>query len=445
MAPLTGQDIRDLFQALIDGELAARAAAKAGDVSELEALHHELFAARNDRAKQEDSNHAFRREINLMAGSRKFVWLLGLVTRYVPRQFYSAIQGWPQATMNDHSVLIEANQAHDPETSRTEMQQHIVLSGELLASYFDARIAAAGSVPEDTAAGSRDATRPRSFPAHGLEGTLGVVSLQVGDTGLMWRNKRTHGCCVVLVESKHSIQGVLVSHSNANLTPAGRLKLARCVVDGHLPLRRAAECFNVSVPTAARWAKRYVELGEAGMLDRPSRPLSCPHRSSVRTEHRVVGLRTSKRWGPARIAYHLGLNISTVHRILCPYHCAPLRAAALHGPLRRAAEIRQERAPRYEYARPGEMIHVDVKKLGRIPDDGGHWGLGRVAGEAHARARNLAEGARRTGACSVVSRSSTMPSMTTPATSTQRSAPMTPRKPPPVSCVTRSPRSQPTG
>jgi transposase InsO family protein len=180
-----------------------------------------------------------------------------------------------------------------------------------------------------------------------------------------------------------------VSHSNAILAPAGRLKLAQCVVNHHWPLRRAAERFNVSVPTAARWAKRYVEHGAAGMQDRPSRPLSCPHRSAVRTEHRVVGLRTSKRWGPARIAYHLHLNISTVHRILHRYHCPPLRFTDPATGTR----IRQERARRYEYAWPGEMIHVDVKKLGRIPDGGGHRSLGRVAGDANKRARNLAEGA----------------------------------------------------
>ncbi|TVU57617.1 IS481 family transposase [Paenarthrobacter nitroguajacolicus] len=182
-----------------------------------------------------------------------------------------------------------------------------------------------------------------------------------------------------------------MSHSNAILAPAGRLKLARCVVNDHWPLRRAAERFNVSVPTAARWAKRYVEFGEAGMQDRPCRPLSCPHRSAMRTERRVVGLRTSKRWGPARIAYHLHLNISTVHRILRRYHCPPLRFTDRSTGIR----IRREHAHRYEYTQPGEMIHVDVKKLGRIPDGGGHRSLGRVAGEANARARNLSEGARK--------------------------------------------------
>jgi DNA-binding GntR family transcriptional regulator len=149
VAPLTGQDIRDLFQvqALIAGELAALAAAKGTeqDVAELEALHHELIAAaaRNDHALLEEKNHAFHREINLMAGSRKIIWALGLVTRYVPRQFYSSIPGWPRATVDDHAELLKGIQAQDPEATRAAMQQHIVHSGELLAANFDARVAAA--------------------------------------------------------------------------------------------------------------------------------------------------------------------------------------------------------------------------------------------------------------------------------------------------------------
>jgi DNA-binding GntR family transcriptional regulator len=149
VASLTGQDIRDLFQvqALIGGELAARAAVKATpqDVAELEALHHELIAAaaRNDHDRLEEKNHAFHREINLLAGSRKITWLLGLVTRYVPRQFYSAIPGWPQATMDDHAELLNSIRAKDPEAARAAMHEHIVHSGELLAAHFDDRIAAA--------------------------------------------------------------------------------------------------------------------------------------------------------------------------------------------------------------------------------------------------------------------------------------------------------------
>jgi DNA-binding GntR family transcriptional regulator len=161
VAPLTGEDIRDLFraQALIGGELASRAAQKAGkaDIAELEALHHELIAAaaRNDVALLEEKNHAFHREINMLADSRKIIWVLGLVTRYVPRQFYSSIPGWPQATADDHARLLKSIKAKDPAAARSAMEEHIVHAGELLAEHFDSRMAteapASELTPEDAA------------------------------------------------------------------------------------------------------------------------------------------------------------------------------------------------------------------------------------------------------------------------------------------------------
>lgn len=147
VAPLTGQDIRDLFtvQSLIGGELAARAARNpaADTLAELEALHHELIAAaaRNNLALLEEKNHAFHRHINRMAGSRKISWALGMVARYVPRRFYSTIHGWPQATVTDHQALLERIRKGDPEGARRAMQNHIVHAGELLAKHFDTRVA----------------------------------------------------------------------------------------------------------------------------------------------------------------------------------------------------------------------------------------------------------------------------------------------------------------
>ena len=155
VAPLTGQDIRDLFQvqALIGGELAARAASTATDtdVAELEALHHELIAAaaRNNDELLEEKNHAFHREINLLADARKMIWALGLITRYVPRRFYSSIPGWPRATADDHAALLEGIRARDPEATRAAMHTHIVHSGELLAAHFDERVAAAAEEAAD--------------------------------------------------------------------------------------------------------------------------------------------------------------------------------------------------------------------------------------------------------------------------------------------------------
>jgi transposase InsO family protein len=162
-----------------------------------------------------------------------------------------------------------------------------------------------------------------------------------------------------------------VSHANARLAPRGRLALARCVVDDGWPLRRAAERFQVSPTTAARWAARYRALGAAGMGDLPSRPHRCPARTATRTERRIVGLRVTRRWGPARIGYLLGLHPSTVHRVLARYGLARLRWLD-----RATGRV----VRRYEHGAPGDLVHVDIKKLGRIPDGGGHRVLGRTVG-----------------------------------------------------------------
>ncbi|TQN31915.1 transposase IS481 family protein [Haloactinospora alba] len=115
-----------------------------------------------------------------------------------------------------------------------------------------------------------------------------------------------------------------IIHANAKLTPTSRLELARCVIDQGWPLRRAAERFQVAVPTAQRWADRYRTLGPAGMADASSRPGHSPRRTPTRRERRVVKLRCTRAWGPARIAGHLGMHASTVHRILTRYTCPRL-------------------------------------------------------------------------------------------------------------------------
>jgi transposase InsO family protein len=163
----------------------------------------------------------------------------------------------------------------------------------------------------------------------------------------------------------------LVPHRNAPLTETGRLRLARCVVEDNWPLRRAAERFQVSPTTARRWADRYRQLGEAGMCDRSSRPHHNPSRTPTRTERRIIKVRLLRRWGPVRIAYLLRLNPSTVHRVLARYKLA--RLAHLDRATGRVIR-------RYERSAPGELVHVDIKKLGNIPDGGGHKTLGRQAG-----------------------------------------------------------------
>ena len=168
-----------------------------------------------------------------------------------------------------------------------------------------------------------------------------------------------------------------MSHANASLTPTGRLRLARCVVEDGWPLRRAADRFGVSVTTAQRWAGRYRAHGKAGMSDYSSAPKHSPRRLCQRTERRIMGLRVSRRWGPARIAYRLGLNPATVHKVLTRFGAPPL---AWTDPATGARLRAKPKAQRYEHAAPGDLIHVDVKKLGRIPDGGGHRVHGRAKG-----------------------------------------------------------------
>ena len=176
-----------------------------------------------------------------------------------------------------------------------------------------------------------------------------------------------------------------MSHANACLTPAGRLRLAQLVVDQGWSLRRAAERWNCSVTTAKRWADRYRLEGRAGLFDRSSQPKTSPRRTPTRVERRVVGLRVSRRWGPARIAYRLGLAISTVHKILRRYRCPLLSWTDPATGVRIKASRREVR--RYVHEEPGDMVHLDVKKLGRIPDGGGWRVVGREAGRKNSRKR----------------------------------------------------------
>jgi transposase InsO family protein len=161
------------------------------------------------------------------------------------------------------------------------------------------------------------------------------------------------------------------------LTPRGRLLLARCVVEQGWALRRAAERFQTSATTAARWAGRYREQGQAGMHDRPSRPRRSPRRTPTRLERRIIKVRVIRRWGPARIGFLLGVHPSTVHRVLSRYGLA--RLAWLDRSTGRNVR-------RYEHAAPGDLVHLDVKKLGRIPDGGG-WRIHGRAARPHSRRR----------------------------------------------------------
>jgi len=162
-----------------------------------------------------------------------------------------------------------------------------------------------------------------------------------------------------------------VSHANAALTPRARLRLARLVVDQGWPIARAAERYDVSWPTAKRWADRYRQSGPAGMNDASSRPHHSPNRTPKPVVRKIVHLRWKHRLGPVQIADQVGLAPSTVHAVLvrCRINRLSHIDRATGEPIRR-----------YEHPHPGAMIHVDVKKLGNIPDGGGHRFRGRQQG-----------------------------------------------------------------
>lgn len=162
-----------------------------------------------------------------------------------------------------------------------------------------------------------------------------------------------------------------MSHANARLTPAGRWILVHRIGSGRAVAHVAAE-MGVSRTCAWRWWRRFQAEGRAGLCDRSSVAKSHPNRTGVCVETRVKIVRALARRGPVFIGAKLGLPASSVGRILHRIGAPKLRDT---DPIT-GQRIRAERATaaRYEHAVPGDVIHVDVKKIGRIPDCGG-WRL----------------------------------------------------------------------
>lgn len=164
-----------------------------------------------------------------------------------------------------------------------------------------------------------------------------------------------------------------MSHRNAPLTPTGRLLLCQRIEAG-MPVAHAAAAMGISRQCAHKWWNRYVELGADGLADRSSRPRRSPSQTRPGVEARILARRRVDKTGPHRIAARLGLAPSTVYRVLVRNEANRL------DHLDRATG---RRIRRYEHKAPGDLVHVDVKKLGRIPPGGGH----RLHGRAEARRR----------------------------------------------------------
>jgi transposase InsO family protein len=167
-----------------------------------------------------------------------------------------------------------------------------------------------------------------------------------------------------------------MAHRNARLTEFGRLLLVQRITELGWPPAQAAEALGVSRATAYKWLARYRQHGQAGLADRSSRPRRCRHALSAAQVGRVLSARRRHRQGPHRLAFRLHMPRSTIYGVL-----------ARHGMSRLAHTDRTSGVVvRYQREHPGELVHLDVKKLGRIPDGGGHRVHGRADG---ARGRGI--------------------------------------------------------
>src|SRR3954471_5811443 len=162
-------------------------------------------------------------------------------------------------------------------------------------------------------------------------------------------------------------------HANAPLGPKGRLTMVLRVLEEGWSLAEAAEAAGVSERTCSKWVARYRAEDEPGLHDRSSTMRSIPHRTPDELVEAIAALRRLRMTG-AEIALCLGMALSTVSAVLSRIGLGKL--SRLEPP---------EPPNRYERRHPGELIHVDVKKLGRVPAGGGHRHTGRGPGRHHGK------------------------------------------------------------
>ncbi len=167
-------------------------------------------------------------------------------------------------------------------------------------------------------------------------------------------------------------------HPNAVLTPRGRRRMVDCVIENGWTVEQTAERFQVDAKTVRKWRDRFLAEGPVGLEDRSSRPRRSPNRLRRSCRRQIIRLRTKRRWGADHIAHELGIAASTVQNVL--------RQEGLGRLDRGDRATDREPVQRYQHDRPGELVHVDVKKLSGIPEGGG-W---RVHGRGNAPGRKRA-------------------------------------------------------
>ena len=180
-------------------------------------------------------------------------------------------------------------------------------------------------------------------------------------------------------------QEVLVAHANARLNLHGRRLLVERIITHGRPVAHVAKELGVSRQCAHRWVGRFRADGEAGLLDRSSRPRHCPRRTPAEVEQQVLQLRHRERRGQDWLGAELGLPARTVSAILRRHQVPYLRECdPLTGEVIRSSKTT---AVRYEHPEPGSLTHMDVKKVGRIHDGGGWKAHGREHGQTGAQKR----------------------------------------------------------
>jgi len=206
-----------------------------------------------------------------------------------------------------------------------------------------------------------------------------------------------------------------MAHRKAKLTPLGRQLLVERITELGWSVAAAAESMGVSRQTAYKWLARYRAEGTTGLSDRRSRPHRSPRQCAARLVAQILELRRARRFGPHRIGYALQVARSTVYAVLV--RAGLNRLSGIDRPTRQVVRYQRERA--------GELVHVDVKRLARIP---------QAAGTESSAAQASATAAPAPSAC-------TRRSTTTAASPTSRCTPTSAVRPAPASCAAQPPSS----
>ncbi|RUQ28703.1 IS481 family transposase [Micrococcus sp. HSID17245] len=177
-----------------------------------------------------------------------------------------------------------------------------------------------------------------------------------------------------------------MTHANAPLTPTGRLRMVQRHLNDGIPQAHVAAEFRVSRPTVATWVARYRAEGETGLQDRSCRPRRSPAQLDPALVTQILTLRRDQKWSARRIHHHLvshghQLCLRTVGRWMHRLGISRLRDLAPTG------EDLRQRPQKITARGPGHMVHLDVKKIGRIPEGGGWRAHGRDSENARAAKR----------------------------------------------------------